>query len=225
MRSYSAGPSQRSLSYPLISLPSSRTSSIKPIKKVQFGEGEESEWIEESDWTEFDGEKESDGDAPVSFVPSPGGRLLLLGDHDTSIARKGRAGGFCEYTKAVLPTQLSFPAVLPFPKDRNVLLQYLRNGLSLCSLFPSTSFNGRVTCMGRHRLQQNGRWSIGGICGDTTNGDENYLRHIRERHICMTRGIATVRWFNSGFAHDSLPNMPLKSDYRSSSWCLYGPTR
>jgi hypothetical protein len=81
------------------------------------------------------------------------------------------------------------PAGLPFPDDRDMLVDYLERGLSLRCLFPKlgSEKEGGIVCLGRLVL-------IGGIwkrtptvCGVEEKTSENYQRHIKCIHLRVSR--------------------------------------
>ncbi|KIM28392.1 hypothetical protein M408DRAFT_23775 [Serendipita vermifera MAFF 305830] len=96
---------------------------------------------------------------------------------------------------------------LAFPADRDTLVRYLSEGLSVKNLFPSEG-SRRITCKAELKLID-GRWHNVGPCGSKPLTDEEgYQRHVKSVHLgSATRGSlqAIVNEWNYD---DVIPNRP-----------------
>lgn len=75
---------------------------------------------------------------------------------------------------------------LPFPYDRDRLVMYLEEGLSLRHLFPSSQQGTRIRCEAELELVGN-RWRRTRVCNESKGSLESYQRHIKSKHLGATR--------------------------------------
>jgi hypothetical protein len=80
-------------------------------------------------------------------------------------------------------------AGLPFPDDRDMLVDYLERGLSLRYLFPKVGSEkeGKIVCLARLMLI-GGIWKhTSAVCGSEEKTFESYQRHIKSTHLRISR--------------------------------------
>ena len=89
---------------------------------------------------------------------------------------------------------------LPFPHNRDNLVMYLEEGLSLRYLFPSSKQGNRIRCEAELKLV-GGHWRRIEVCNKTEGSLESYQRHIKSKHLSASRGT------NSQVALDHIVNI------------------
>lgn len=95
----------------------------------------------------------------------------------------------------------SFTVILPFPADRDQLIDQILEGLSPSCVFPSVQRGlFKVTCNAAHELQEDGSWIETEVCGESKSSEENYRRHVIVRHLGGERGGLLRAWLSSEYS-------------------------
>lgn len=78
----------------------------------------------------------------------------------------------------------TFIVYLPFPSDRNGLIDLIVEGLSATCVLPSVRRRpDTIVCKATCSLQDDGSWKYGAVCGGRAKSDENYRRHVLQQHF------------------------------------------
>jgi hypothetical protein len=104
---------------------------------------------------------------------------------------------------------LIIPIVWPFPTNRDDLLVYLEQGLSLRYLFPSTSDGAKIRCNAELKLvgAHCENWGRIERCTHESGTLESYQRHVKQ-HLGMKRSktVALDKVVKKGTLQDPFPS-------------------
>jgi hypothetical protein len=93
--------------------------------------------------------------------------------------------------------------VLPFPKNRDAIIDCLLAGLSLGRLLPSSvDSEGQLTCNADRCLDEDGNWVVENEeCDVCLSSRDIYLRHVKMRHLGIQRDTRIAEWAKSKCCH------------------------